>query len=207
LRATIARRRLRRQAFILEYVTVGWNVFEGAAAIVLGLTAGSVALVGFGLDSMVEVFASLVVVWELHERMGGRVQPALRLIGSAYLVVASYIFWQAIQSLTTRNHPSASPAGIVLTSGTVLAMGSLAAGKHWVGSRLKSPTVLADARFSLIDGALAATVLAGLILNLAFGWWWADPGFAMVLALAAAREGIESLAHDKGEGAARDGSG
>ncbi len=207
MRATNARRRLRRQAFILEYVTVGWNVFEGAAAIVLGLTAGSVALVGFGLDSIVEVFASLVVVWELRERMGGRVQLALRLIGSAYLVVASYIFWQAIQSLTTRNHPSASPAGIVLTSGTVLAMGSLAAGKHWVGSRLKSPTVLADARFSLIDGALAATVLAGLILNLAFGWWWADPGFAMVLALAAAREGIESLAHDKGEGAARDGSG
>ena len=205
-RATIARRRLRRQAFILEYLTVGWNVFEGAAAIVVGLAAGSVALVGFGLDPMVEVFASLVVVWELHERMGGRVQVALRLIGGAYLVVASYIFWQAIQSLATGNHPSASPVGIVLTSGTILVMGSLAAGKQWVGSRLESPTVLADARFSLIDGALAATVLAGLILNLAFGWWWADPGFAIVLALAAAREGLESLVRDKAGGRAADGS-
>jgi divalent metal cation (Fe/Co/Zn/Cd) transporter len=188
-------RRLRRQAFLLEYLTVAWNIFEGVAAILVGLAAGSVALVGFGLDSMVEVFASLVVVWELYGGEQERERPALRLIGSAYLVVAVYILWNSLQSLVAGNHPSGSPLGVALTSMTVVAMLTLSAGKRWVGSRLQSQTVLADARFSLVDGLLAASVLAGLVLNLAVGWWRADPAFALVLAAAAGREGIESLKH------------
>ena len=188
-------RRLRRQAFLLEYLTVAWNIFEGFAAILVGLSAGSVALVGFGLDSMVEVVASLVVVWELHGGEHERERPALRLIGSAYLVVAVYILWNSLQSLVAGNHPSGSPIGVALTSMTVVAMLTLSAGKQWIGSRLGSQTVLADARFSLIDALLAASVLAGLTLNLVAGWWWADPAFALVLAVTAGREGIESLRH------------
>jgi divalent metal cation (Fe/Co/Zn/Cd) transporter len=193
------RRRLRRQAFALEYLTVGWNVFEGVAAILVGLAAGSVALVGFGLDSMVEVFASLVVVWELHGGGRRRETLALRLIGGGYFVVAAYILWDAIHSFVAGDHPSGSPIGVALTSVTVVAMISLAIGKRWTGIRLDSPTVLADARFSLIDGLLAATVLAGLVLNLSIGWWWADPVLAVVIALAAGREGIESFTHDDAE--------
>lgn len=188
-------RRLRRQAFLLEYLTIAWNIFEGVAAVLVGLAAGSVALVGFGLDSMVEVFASLVVVWELGGGAQERERSALRLIGGAYLVVAAYILWSSLQSLIEGSHPSGSPIGVALTSMTVVMMLTLSAGKQWIGSRLGSQTVLADARFSLVDGLLAASVLAGLVMNLAAGWWWADPAFALVLAAAAGREGIESLKH------------
>ena len=190
-------RRLRRQAFLLEYLTVVWNVFEGVAAILVGLAAGSVALVGFGLDSMVEVVASLVVVWELRRRAGTRAS------GPASDRRRPTSWWRRIsygtlfKSLVAGNHPSASPLGVGLTSTTVVAMFALSAGKRWVGARLGSSTVLADARFSLIDGFLAASVLAGLTLNLIAGWWWADPGFALVLAVAAGREGIESLKHEE----------
>jgi divalent metal cation (Fe/Co/Zn/Cd) transporter len=198
-RDTMRRRRLRHRAFLLEYVTVGWNIFEGIAAVAIGLAAGSVALVGFGLDSMVEVFASLVVVWELHDGERRRERPALRLIGGGYLVVAAYILWDAIHSVATRDHPSGSPIGVVLTSATVLVMTALAVAKRWTGTHLDSRTVLADARFSLIDGLLASTVLSGLVLNLILGWWWADPMFAIVIALAAGREGIESFKHGDAE--------
>jgi divalent metal cation (Fe/Co/Zn/Cd) transporter len=186
------RARLRRQAFLLEYATVAWNIFEGGAAIFVGLSAGSVALTGFGLDSVIEVFASLVVVWELRST-NERERLALRLIGAAYLVVAAYVLWDAAQSLIAGHHPSPSPIGVALTATTIVAMLTLGAGKLHVGTRLENQTVLADAKFSLIDGLLAATVLVGLVANLAAGWWWADSLLAIVIALAAAREGIEGI--------------
>jgi len=192
--------RLRRQAFLLEYITVAWNIFEGVAAILVGLAAGSVALVGFGLDSSVEVVASLVVVWDLQGVERRRERRALRVIGTAYLVVAAYILFEALRSLIAADRPSGSPLGVALTSMTVAAMLALFAGKQWVGSRLGSQTVLADARFSLVDGLLAASVMAGLVLNLVAGWWWADPTFALVLSAAAGREGIESLRADGAKG-------
>ncbi len=185
--------RLRRWAFLLEYLTVAWNIFEGIAAILVALASGSVALLAYGLDSSVEVFASLVVVWELRGGERRRERSALRLIGGAYLVVAVFIFGYSLRSLANGHHPAGSPLGVALTAATVVAILALAAGKGWIGSRITSPTVLADARFSLIDGLLAATVLVGLVLNLVAGLWWADPVFAIVLAAAAGREGIESL--------------
>ena len=119
-------KRLRREAFLLECVTVVWNVFEGIAAILVGLAAGSVALVGFGLDSMVEVFASLVVVAELRGDDRKREGVAVRLIGGGYLIVAAYILWGWFRSLALADHPSGSPLGIALTTATVVAMISLA---------------------------------------------------------------------------------
>jgi divalent metal cation (Fe/Co/Zn/Cd) transporter len=184
------RGRLLRRAFQLEYVTIGWNTLEGIVAIVAGLSAGSVALVAFGLDSSVELFASLVVVWELRgsDRSGER--RALRLIGLGYIVVGGYVAWDTAMSILAGHRPEASPIGIVFLAGTVLVMLMLGVGKRRVGRELDSPTVQADGRFSLIDGALAGAVLIGLLLTALLGWWWADAVLAGLISLLALREGI-----------------
>lgn len=186
------RSHLRRRAFRLEYVTVAWNTLEGVASIVAGLLAGSVALVAFGLDSSVEVFASLVVIWELRGVDRGRERRALRLIGVGYLVVAIYVAWDASRALLIGAHPAPSPIGMILLAATVLVMAALGVAKLRVGRLLPSPTVSADGRFSLIDAGLALAVLIGLGLNAAFDWWWADGVLALLIALLAAREGIEA---------------
>ena len=173
-------------------MTVAWNTLEGVASIVAGLLAGSVALVAFGLDSSVEVFASLVVIWELRGVDRGRERRALRLIGVGYLVVAIYVAWDASRALLVGAHAAASPAGMILLSATVLVMATLGLAKLRVGRLLPSPTVSADGRFSLIDAGLALAVLIGLGLNAAFDWWWADGVLALLIALLAAREGIEA---------------
>lgn len=184
------RRLLLRRAFQLEYLTIGWNTLEGIVAIAAGLSAGSVALVAFGLDSSVEVFASLVVVWELRGADRSGEHRALRLIGVGYIVVGVYIAWDTAMSIVGGHRPDASPLGIVFLSGTVIVMILLAAGKLRIGHELDSPTVQADGRFSLIDGALAGAVLSGLILTAVLGWWWADALLAGLIALLALREGI-----------------
>jgi divalent metal cation (Fe/Co/Zn/Cd) transporter len=183
---------LRRRAFQLEYVTIAWNALEGIAAIVAGTLAGSVALVAFGLDSSVEVFASLVVVWELKGTQRGREKRALRLIGSGYLAVSVYVAWDAGSALIGGNRPASSPGGMLLLVGTVLVMGGLGVAKLRVGRLLGSATVVADGRFSLIDASLALAVLVGLVLTAAFRWWWADSLLALFIAIVALREGIEA---------------
>ena len=116
------RRLLLRRAFQLEYVTIGWNTLEGIVAIAAGLSAGSVALVAFGLDSSVEVFASLVVVWELRGSDRSGEQRALRLIGVGYIVVGVYVAWDTVMSILGGHRPDASPLGIVFLAGTVIVM-------------------------------------------------------------------------------------
>lgn len=193
---TDERRRLRNRALLIEYLTIGWNCFEGAASIVAGVAAASVALIAFGLDSSVEVFASAVVVWELRGAGGGRERRALRLIGGAYLVVAVYVLQDAARSLLAQHHAAASPGGIALMVATIGVMNALAFAKLRTGRALGSATVLADATFSFIDAGLSATVLLGLLLNALAGWWWADQGLAILIALYAGREGIEALRGD-----------
>jgi divalent metal cation (Fe/Co/Zn/Cd) transporter len=183
---------LRRRAFRLEYVTVAWNTLEGLASILAGLLAGSVSLVAFGLDSSVEVLASLVVIWELRGVDRGRERRALRLIGAGYLAVAVYVAWDASHALINGDHSAASPVGMVLLAATVLVMATLGLAKLRVGRLLPSPTVRADGRFSLIDASLALTVLIGLALNAAFDWWWADGVLALLIAVLAAREGVDA---------------
>ena len=162
------------------------------AAIAAGLAAGSVALVAFGLDSAVEVFASLTVVWELRGADRSRERIALRLIGGAYIVVAAYVAWDALSALLGGVHPAASPLGIGLLAGTVVVMLWLGSAKIKVGRELDSPTVMADGRFSLVDAALAGTVLIGLVLTAVLGWWWADAAMALLISALAVREGIEA---------------
>ena len=186
-------RQLLRRAFRLEYITILWNTLEGIVAIAAGLSAGSVALVAFSLDSSVEVFASLVVVWELRGSDRSGEHRALHLIGIGYIVVGIYVAWDTFESIQAAHRPSASPVCIAFLACTVVVMLLLAAGKLRVGKAMASPTVLADGRFSLIDGGLAASVLAGLVLTAVLGWWWADAVLAGLIAVLALREGLESI--------------
>jgi divalent metal cation (Fe/Co/Zn/Cd) transporter len=188
---------LRRRALRLEYATIAWTVLEGLAAIAAGWLAGSVALVAFGLDSSVEVFASAVVVWELRGVDRGREGRALKAIGVAYLVVAAYILVDAGNALRIANRPEGSPVGMVLLSSTVVVMAVLGFAKLRVGRRLGSATVVADGRFSLVDGSLAGAVLVGLVATALLGWWWADALLAIGIALFAFREGREAWLGDE----------
>ena len=198
------RQLLLRRAFRLEYVTIAWNTLEGIVAIAAGISAGSVSLVAFGLDSSVEVFASLVVVWELRGSDRSGEHRALRLIGLGYIVVGVYVAWDTVVSFAGGHRPDASPVGIAFLAGTVVVMLLLAAGKLRTGREMDSPTVQADGRFSLVDGALAGAVLVGLLLTALLGWWWADAVLAGLIALLALREGIEAwLKHDEAGPAAR----
>ena len=182
-----------RRGLRLEYVTLGWNVFEGAAALTTGIMAHSVALTAYGLDSSLEVFASLVAVWQLKGSDGRRDLRALRLIGGCFLAVAAYVGVQAVTDLVRGHHPGSSPLGIALTATSAAVMMTLGAAKGRVGRALDNPVLQAEARFSRVDAGLSATVLLGLVLNLALGWWWADAVAALVLAAYSLREGIEGL--------------
>lgn len=217
-----------KKALLLEYLTIGWNVFEGLSSVLVGVLTGSVSLFAYGLESSVEVFASSLVVWELKGtneapraksprflsenasfqvsfirglRDHGfrlaenkkREETALKLIGFAYLIVSAYIFIDASTSLLEGHHPDRSFLGIILMIITVIAMGSLGLAKKTVGKKLGSSTVLADARFTLVDAALSGTVLIGLLFNTLFGWWWMDQAMALFLAGVAFREGVKEI--------------
>lgn len=183
-----------KKALVLEYITIAWNVFEGLASIAVGIFTGSISLFAYGLESAVEVFASSVVIWELKGvKSPKRKKLALKMIGLAYLVVSGYVFIDASISLFERNHASQTILGVILMIITSLGMGTLGLLKRQVGNKLASVTVLADAKFTLIDSALSATVLIGLIFNLLFGWWWLDQALALFLAGAAFREGVKEL--------------
>ena len=182
-----------KKALFLEYLTIIWNIFEGISSVVVGVMSGSVSLFAYGLESSIEVFASSVVVWELKGSGKGREKRALKMIGYAYLVVSAYIFFDASRSLFEGHHSDRSFLGVILMAISALIMLSLGVGKRVVGKKLKSLTVLADAKFTLIDAMLSTTVLVGLLLNALFGWWWTDQALALFLAGAAFREGIKEI--------------
>jgi divalent metal cation (Fe/Co/Zn/Cd) transporter len=186
-----ARRTLLRRGFALEYATLGWNAVGLVVLVVAAWAAKSVALAGFGLDSLIEIGASVVVVWELTGTGKQRQRRALRLIGGAFVALAIYLLVQSTWALVTGYHPHHSIAGIGWTAVTVVVMFALAAGKTRTGAQLKNPVLRTEGRVTLIDGILAAAVLVGLALNAGFGWWWADPLAGYVLVYYAAREARE----------------
>lgn len=182
------RRALLRRGFALEYVTLGWNV---AGIIVLGfaaVAARSVALAGFGLDSLIEIGASAVVIWELSATGEGRQRRALRAIGAAFTLLALYLAVQSTLVLAAGYRPHHSSAGIAWTAVTAVVMFTLAAGKSRTGKELGNPVLLTEGRVTTVDGILAVAVLAGLALNVGLGWWQADPLAGYVLVFYAARE-------------------
>ena len=185
---------LRRRALRLEYATLVWNVVGSVIVLAAALVAYSVALAGFGLDSLIEILVSLVVVWQLQDTDAAeRERRALRIIGVAFLLLTAYISAQLIYVLVTAAHPRHSLAGIVWLALTAAAMFGLAAAKHRTGRALGNRVVQTEARVTLIDGLLATVVLLGLTLNAAAGLWWADPASALVIVYYGAREGWHAL--------------
>jgi len=182
---------LLRRGRVLEGITLGWNVAGIAVLAVAAVAARSVALAGFGLDSLIEIGASTVVLWELSGTGEDRQRRALRLIGGAFLVLAVYLVVQSILVLVTGYRPGHSVLGIVWTALTAAAMFALAAGKARTGRALGNPVLMTEGRVTLVDGILAVAVLAGLALNAAAGWWWADPLAALVIVFYALREARE----------------
>ena len=179
---------LLRRGRLLEIATLGWNVVGIVVLAVAALAARSVALAGFGLDSLIEIGASTVVLWELSGTGQARQRPALRLIGAAFLTLATYLAVQSSWALAVGFHPRHSPAGIAWTALTALAMFALAAGKARTGRALRNPVLVTEGRVTTIDGLLAVAVLLGLCLNAAVGWWWADPLAGYVLVYYAVKE-------------------
>jgi len=191
------RRALLRRGFALEYATLAWNVIGMAVLAIAAVAARSVALAGFGLDSLIEIGASTVVIWELSGTGEQRQRRGLRLIGYAFAALAAYLLVQSTVVLATGYHSRHSVPGIIWTAMTAAAMFALAAGKARTGVALGNPVLQTEGRVTLIDGILATAVLVGLVLNAALGWWWADPAAGYVLVFYAAREvrGIFSAKH------------
>ena len=162
--------RLLRRGFFLEYATLVWNVVGIVILTLAALTARSVALAGFGLDSLIEIGASAVVIWELSGTGELRRRRALRLIGIAFILLAVYLLVQSTVVLVAGFHPRHSPAGIAWTALTAVAMFALAVGKARTGAALDNPVLRTEGRVTLIDGLLASAVLLGLLLNTVANW-------------------------------------
>lgn len=185
----------------LEYITVGWNVVEGAVAVLAGLLAGSVALVGFGVDSAIESSSGAVLLWRLRAEQTGKnieraEQTALKLVGASLLLLAAYVTFNAIKTLVTREQPQRSILGIVLSVLSLIVMPLLARAKRRTAAELNSAALHADSRQTSICAYLSAILLGGLLLNAALGWWWADPVAALAMVPIIVQEGREAL---KGE--------
>jgi divalent metal cation (Fe/Co/Zn/Cd) transporter len=185
---TAARSVLLRRGLALEYVTLAWNVAGIVVLTIAAVTARSVALAGFGLDSLIEIGASTVVIWELSGIGAERQRRGLRLIGYAFAALTVYLLVQSTVVLAAGYRPRHSLPGIIWTALTAAVMFALAAGKARTGRALGNPVLQTEGRVTMIDGILAAAVLLGLVLNAGLGWWQADPAAGYVLVFYAARE-------------------
>lgn len=203
--ATADRRGLLRRGLRLEYLTVGWNVVEGIIAVGAGLAAGSIALIGFGIDSFVESISGSVLIWrlaaetraDLDEEAVERVEErAERLVGMAFLVLAAYVGFEAVRTVVAQDPPDSSPIGVVLTALSIAVMLWLARAKRLTGEALGSRALIADAQQTYACWYLSIVTLAGLALNEFAGLWWADPLAALGIAALLVREGIEALRGD-----------
>ena len=190
---TVTDRRSLREGFALEGITLGWNVIGIVVLAVAAVTARSVALGGFALDSVIEIGASIVVIWELSGSGVERQRTALRMIGVAFFLLAVYLGGQSTYVLAAGHHAKHSTLGIVWTAMTAVVMAGLAAGKGRVGRALANPVLQTESRVTLIDALLATTVLVGLALNAGLDWWWADPLAGYVIVFYGWKEGVAGL--------------
>lgn len=184
---------LLRRGLRLEYATLGWNVAGAIVVIAAALAARSVALAGFGLDSVIEIVASAAVVWQLKGTHHERERAALRTIGVAFLLLAAYIAAQSTYVLVAAVEPRESIPGIAWLAMTAAAMFALARAKATTGRALGNRTLETEARVTVIDGYLASAILVGLVLRASAGWWWADPAAAFVIVIYGVKEGRASL--------------
>ena len=182
---------LTRRGFWLEYTSMAWMTVEAAAAITAGIVASSIALIGFGLDSVIEFFAAAIVVWQLRGDSGERETRAVRLIGITFFVLAAYLTAESIQALISHAKPEQSVLGLAVTAAALLVMPSLAWAKQRTGQALGNRTLIADAAESAFCAFTSGAALIGFGLSAWLGWWWADPAAALVIAALAVREGLE----------------
>jgi divalent metal cation (Fe/Co/Zn/Cd) transporter len=192
-RPTIAQRGKR-----LEYFTIAWNTLEGLVAVVAGLMAGSISLMGFGIDSFIEVTSGSALLWrmsvdaDVHRRKQNE-RVALRIVGACFTALAVYITYESISDLIQRNEPDSSLPGIILAAVSLVVMPLLSRAKRRVGNELASAAMHADARQTEFCTYLSAILLSGLLLNSLFGLWWADPVAALVMTPIIAKEGYDGL--------------
>jgi divalent metal cation (Fe/Co/Zn/Cd) transporter len=187
-----------RRGKLLEYVTIGYNSLEGVIAIGAGVIAGSVALVGFGFDSVIEVISGATLLWRLYadvdeERREPVEQRALRIVGWSFLLLAAYVLFDAGKALIRREPPDESIVGIVLAAVSLVVMPLLVRAKRRVAAAIGSKALAADATQTAICTWLSAILLGGLLLNALAGWWWADPAAALVMVPIIVKEGLEGI--------------
>jgi divalent metal cation (Fe/Co/Zn/Cd) transporter len=182
--------KLLQRGILLEYLTLGWNVVGTVVVITAAIKAHSVALAGFGLDSLIEIGASTIVLWQLKDvGKKDRERRALRLIGAAFFALAIYVLVQSTRTLYFQSHPDTSPVGIIWLVLTFAAMVALAVGKGRIGAKLGNPVLVTEARVTMVDAYLAGSVLVGLLLNTLLGWWRADPLAGLVIVFYGFKEG------------------
>ena len=182
----------------LEHFTIVYNSLEGLIAVVAGLMAGSIALIGFGFDSLIEVTSGAALVWRLNsdadESRRERVEViALRIVGVCFVLLAIYVCYDSIKSLTQREEPRESIPGIILAIASLIVMPLLVRAKRKVARSIKSRALMADSKQTELCTYLSAILLLGLLLNAFFGWWWADPVAALIMVPIIVNEGIEAL--------------
>nr|WP_218849556.1 cation transporter [Nocardioides perillae] len=191
------RRQLGRRAQLLAGASVTWNVVEAVIAITAGVVAGSIALIGFGLDSVVEVSSGLIILWQFrHPLPESREQTALRLMAVSFFALALYVGFESVRALVTGADPDSSPVGIVLASLSLVVMPFLSWAQRRTGRELGSNAVVADSTQTLLCTYLSAVLLAGLLLNATLGWSWADPIAGLIIAAVAVKEGREAWRGD-----------
>jgi divalent metal cation (Fe/Co/Zn/Cd) transporter len=193
--SAVEREKLERRALALAWGGNAWHLVEFGVALAAGVAASSVALIGFGVDSLIESLSGLVVVWLFtgHRRGSARAeQRAQRLIAASFFVLAAYVGVESIRDLLGTHHAGESWVGIGLAAVTAPTMPLLAAAKRRVGRRLGSEATVREGRQNLLCGYLSLALLAGLLLNALAGWWWADPAAALVIGGVALKEGVES---------------
>ncbi len=184
--------KLIRRGLWLEYASMAWMTIEASVAIIAGILASSLALVAFGLDSVIEFAAAAIVVWQLRGVSDDRERRAVRLIGVTFFILATYLLAEGIRDLVQQTKPEVSIPGIAVSAAALVVMPLLALAKHRTGNALANRTLVADAAESALCAFTSGAALLGIGLNAALGWWWADPAAALVIAALAVREGIEA---------------
>lgn len=187
-----------RRGRYLEYFTIVYNSLEGLIAVAAGLIAGSIALIGFGFDSLIEVTSGAVLLWRLHAdvdeaRREGVEAISLRIVGICFIVLAIYVSYDSVKSLLRREAPEESMAGIVLAAVSVVVMPLLVRAKRKVARGINSGALMADSKQTELCTYLSAILLGGLVLNAVLGWWWADPVAALIMVPIIVKEGLEGL--------------
>ena len=196
--SALGRARHVRRGVLLEWFTIIYNSLEGLIALAAGFLSGSIALVGFGFDSAIEVTSGAALLWRLggdaSERTRERHEAAaLRIVGVCFLVLALYVSYDALQSLVSREAPRRSLPGIVLAAASLIVMPLLSRAKRRVAAHIASAALTADARQTQLCTYLSGILLCGLVLNASLGWWWADPVAALAMVPIIAREGWDAL--------------